>query len=333
MGKISSENLKRLLRCIKKDSRIIVPPSLGLDSGVHLLGDKYIVVSTDPCIGVPREWFGWLLIHYASSDVALFGAKPEFCTINLLGSPSTDPQVFLNIMKQACDAADELELAIVTGHTGTYDGLSALVGICTVYGSVDKKRLITPGSAKPGDYIICIKPIGMETAINFSLIRKALALKLFGVKRTQELTELVSMQSCVKEALLLAEIEGVHAMHDITEGGFTAALNEMAEASKVGFQIDFNKIPIPNEIRTLQENFKLSDEQVLAMSSTGTILASVSPKAKEDIERVLRKRGLKPRYIGAFTETLQRVLLKNGKAIRFSKKADDPYARIISGKS
>jgi hydrogenase maturation factor len=141
------------------------------------------------------------------------------------------------------------------------------------------------------------------------------------------------MQSCVKEALLLAEIEGVHAMHDITEGGFTVALNEMAEASKVGFQIDFNKIPIPNEIRTLQENFKLSDEQVLAMSSTGTILASVSPKAKEDIERVLRKCGLKPRYIGAFTKTLQRVLLKNGKAIPFSKKADDPYARIISGKS
>ena len=44
----------------------------------------------------------------------------------------------------------------------------------------------------------------------------------------------VYMQSCVKEALELAEIEGVHAMHDATEGGFVAALNELAQASKLG---------------------------------------------------------------------------------------------------
>jgi len=113
MGKLSTEDLKWLLSCIRKDAKVIVPPLPGFDSGVHLIDDKYIVVSTDPCIGVPQEWFGWLLIHYAASDAALFGAKPEFCTITLLGPPLTGPQIFYKIMRQACNAADEMDLAIV----------------------------------------------------------------------------------------------------------------------------------------------------------------------------------------------------------------------------
>ena len=86
MGKLPPEELKKLLNCIKKDSRVVIPPTIGYDSGVHMFDGKYMVVATDPCTGVPEEWFGWLLINYAASDVALSGAKPEFCTINLLGT-------------------------------------------------------------------------------------------------------------------------------------------------------------------------------------------------------------------------------------------------------
>lgn len=332
MGKLSTEKLKKLLSCIKKDSRVVVPPLPGYDSGVHLIDDKYLVVSTDPCIGVPQKWFGWLLIHYAASDVALFGAKPEYCTINILGSPPTTPETFYEIMSQACEAANELRIAVVTGHTGTYEGLSTLVGVCTAYGTVSKDKLITPGGAKPGDYILCTKPIGLEIAVNFTLTHKALAERLFGVQRTRKLAELVSMQSCVKEALLLAETDCVHAMHDATEGGLTAALNEMAEASKVGFKIELNKIRIPNEVYTLQKCFQLSHEQVLSMSSTGTILAAVSPEVKENVERALSQNNVEASFLGVFTRNMRGILLKNGKETLFPKKADDPYERILSGK-
>lgn len=332
MGKLSTEKLEKLLSCIKKDSRVVVPPLPGYDSGVHLIDDKYLVVSTDPCIGVPQKWFGWLLIHYAASDVALFGAKPEYCTINILGSPSTTPETFYEIMSQACEAANELRIAVVTGHTGTYEGLSTLVGVCTAYGTVSKDKLITPGGAKPGDYILCTKPIGLEIVVNFTLTHKALAERLFGVQRTRKLAELVSMQSCVKEALLLAETDCVHAMHDATEGGLTAALNEMAEASKVGFKIELNKIRIPNEVYTLQKCFQLSHEQVLSMSSTGTILAAVSPEVKENVERALSQNNVEASFLGVFTRNMRGILLKNGKETLFPKKADDPYERILSGK-
>ena len=331
MGKLSDYELKKLLACIKKDSRVIVPPLAGYDCGVHKIRGKYLVVSTDPCIGVPEEWFGWLLIHYAASDVALFGAKPEFCTINLLGPPSTKPQTFLKVMQQTCRAADELQMTIVTGHTGTYDGLLTVVGVCTAYGTIDRSKLMTPSGAKPGDYIYCVKPIGLEVAVNLALTRKDTAKRIFGVQKTQELEELVPMQSCVREALLLAETGRIHAMHDATEGGLTAALNEMAEASKVGFRIEFERIPICKEVETLRKHFQLSEKQLLSMSSTGTILASVSPKEKEKVETTMRRSKIQANILGIFAKDTHRILVRDGKEVLFPEDADDPYARILSG--
>ena len=174
---------------------------IGYDAGVHLLHGKYVAVATDPCTGVPEEWFGWLLINYAASDVALFGAKPEFCTINLLGPIGTKPEVFQKIMKQTCKAADELGIAIVRGHTGMYDSLTDLLGVCTVYGTVEPKKLITPGNAKAGDLILCTKPLGLETITNLSLTYPALAQTLFGAEQQKILATQVHLQSCVREAL------------------------------------------------------------------------------------------------------------------------------------
>jgi hydrogenase maturation factor len=330
LGKLAREELLKLLSCIRKDPRVIVPPMSGYDSGVHLMGDKCVVISTDPCTGVPDEWFGWLLIHYAASDVALFGAKPEFCTINLLGPLSTKPQAFQAAMRMACSAADELDMAIVTGHTGTYDCFSKLVGVCTAYGTVEPNKLITPGKARYGDVILCTKTLGLETLINFSLTHKVLAQRLFGVEEAEKLGHLVPLQSCVCEALQLARMGGVHAMHDATEGGLVAALNEMAEASGVGFRVELEKVPISPEAQTLQENLGLSDEQMLSISSTGTIIAALDPKAKGKVKKTLLRNGISARFLGTFKESRDRVLVKNRKDTSFPQVADDPYNTILS---
>ncbi len=331
-GKLRSDQLQRLLNCVKKDPRVPVPPQVGYDAGVHRLGNVYVAVATDPCVGVPEDWFGFLLVNYAASDVALFGAKPEFCTITLLGPPATKPQRFLTAMGQTCKAAEELGIAIVRGHTGTYDGVSELLGVCTAYGTVALERLKTPAYAKPGDLIFCSKPIGLETIVNFILSQKALAKSLFGAKRARELSSQVRLQSCVKEALDLAETEGVHAMHDATEGGFVAALNELAQASGLGFKVDFEKLPVTAEARTLQGAFELSDEQLLATSSTGTILASVDPKSEAAVRGILERNSLEGLVVGEFTNAKTRTLLRDGRETVFPVSAEDPYARILSGK-
>jgi len=329
MGKLAAEELRKLLGCIRKDSRVVVPPAPGYDAGVHRMGDRYVVVATDPCIGVPDEWFGWLLINYAASDVALFGAKPEFCTVALLGSKSAKPEVFQRIMRQACGAADELGVAIVRGHTGMYDNVAGTVGVCTAYGTVAREKLITPRNIKAGDCILCTKSVGLETVVNFSLMHKALAEKLVGVEQARRLSKLVRLQSCVNEALQLSAVGGVHAMHDATEGGLVAALNELAENAQLGFEVDFEKIPVSAEARILQQSFGLTDEQVLAMSSTGTILAAVHPQSKDEVEEILRSSGVSASFLGVFTKSKSCVLVKNGQKTGFPKEAKDPYASIL----
>ena len=330
MGKLPSKDLRKILSCIRKDPRVIIPPQLGFDSGVHLLdGDKCLIVSTDPCISVPEEWFGWLLIHYVASDIALFGAKMQFCSLNLLGMPSTKPKVFYKIMRQACETANKLDITIVTGHTGTYDNLSTIIGVCSGYGYIDKSRLITPSGAKPGDYIVCIKPIGLETIVNFALTHKELAEKLFGSKRTKEISKLVTLQSCVKEALELAKVKGVHAMHDATEGGLTVALNEITEASNLGFKVEWDRLLIPDEVRILADLFELSEKQILSLSSTGTFLVAVSPDFIRKVEIILSKIGVKGRIIGSFSKDLHRILVKDLKEKKFPREVDDPYIKIL----
>jgi hydrogenase maturation factor len=140
------------------------------------------------------------------------------------------------------------------------------------------------------------------------------------------------MQSCVGEALELAQIGGVHAMHDATEGGFVAALNELAGASKTGFRVDWEKLPLSKELLALQSYFKLSDEQVLAMSSTGTILAAVKPESQQKVTAALGKLGLSACFLGEFTEKQERILIRKGKETLFPQATDDPYTQLLSGK-
>ncbi|MCW4025366.1 MAG: AIR synthase-related protein [Candidatus Bathyarchaeota archaeon] len=329
--KLSGDELQKLLNCIKKNEQVVIPPMIGYDAGVHLLDGKYVVVATDPCTGVPMDWFGWLLINYAASDVALFGAKPAFCTITLLGPRPSNPEFFQMIMQQTCKAADELEIAVVRGHTGMYDSLKDLVGVCTVYGTVEPEGLITPGYAKDGDLILCTKPVGLETLSIFSITHPSVATELFGTKQ-QELTQQVSMQSCVKEALSLSKINGVHAMHDATEGGVLTALNELADASHVGFRVNWNDFPISKEVFALQKHFGLSDEQVLALSSTGTILAAVAPQVKQQVIDVLSLLGLPAYFLGTFTFDKCRLLTKAGKETLFPASAVDPYTQLMASR-
>ena len=331
MGKLPIEEANKLLKLIKKNPKVIVPPTLGYDSGVHLLdGNECLVVSTDPCIGVPENWFGWLLIHYAASDVALFGAKPQYCTIILLGPPTLKSETFMKIMKQACNAAEELNMSVVTGHTGTYDGVSTLVGACTAYGQVRLDKLITPGGAKAGDCIICTKQIGLETILNFTLTHRTLAERLFGVTRSRELQNLMTLQTCVNEANLLAELNGTNAMHDATEGGLVAALNEMAESSQLGFLLDYEKIPVLKEAKILQKYFGFSKSELLSISSTGNLLAAVDPKNKDLALKKLRQHSAKACVIGTFTRGKKRQFIENKRKKAFPKIAEDPYGKIIS---
>lgn len=330
MGKLSTKALNDLLSCIKKTSKVIIPPMAGFDSGVHqITGDIYMVVTTDPCLGVPQEWFGWSLINYAASDVALFGAKPKYAAINLLGPSKTKATVFKKVMHQVCQTADELDMTIITGHTGTYDELVTMIGTCTAYGFIQKNKLITPAGAKSHDSIICIKPIGLETLTNFALTHRQQAKKLFGTEQASALMNQIKMQTCVKEALLLTEVGRVSAMHDATEGGFVAALNEIADASNLGFTVDFAKMPITEDLQLLAKHFRLSRRQVMSISSTGTLIAAISPEKTDKVIKAFSERQTTAKVVGVFTQSKKKMMNYYAKMLNFPERPDDPYDKIM----
>ena len=72
--------------------------------------------------------------------------------------------------------------------------------------------------------------------------------------------------------------------------------------------------------------------QLLATSSTGTILAAVDPQSQEEIKEALSQNGLSSIFIGEFKENKDRILIKNGKETAFPQSARDPYEMIVSSK-
>ncbi len=119
-------------------------------------------------------------------------------------------------------------------------------------------------------------------------------------------------------------------MHDATEGGLVAALNEIADASGTGFRVQFDELPISPEFERLGAHFHLTRDEILAASSTGTLLAAVSPDSKAKAIRVLSKHGLKPKVIGVFTRSKKRLLQVESEESDFPSEADDPYAKIMA---
>jgi hydrogenase maturation factor len=157
-----------------------------------------------------------------------------------------------------------------------------------------------------------------------------MATKIFGAEKVDKIAGMIKLQSCAKEAQQLAQAGCVNAMHDATEGGLVTALNELSEASKVGIKINWESIPIPKEAIVLKEQFGLSDEQLLALSSTGTILAAVPPTAKQRAIEVLKQHGLCAYFIGEFTEAKNRILRKTGSESVFPLKTKDAYTRLMA---
>jgi len=68
----------------------------------------------------------------------------------------------------------------------------------------------------------------------------------------------------------------------------------------------------------------------MSISSTGTNVAAVSPKAEGAVSEALRRRGTVATCVGAFKESADRTLTHNNKKENFPLRADDPYGKMIN---
>jgi hydrogenase maturation factor len=117
---------------------------------------------------------------------------------------------------------------------------------------------------------------------------------------------------CVSEIVLeIAKGYGVSAMHQITSGGILAALWELAEASKVGLEVDLKKMTIRQETVEICEFCHLNPYQ---LTSAGSVLLVV--ERGEELVQKYTELGIQASLLGKTTVDTARVIL-GGEEKRF----------------
>ena len=284
---------------------VIVGPAMGVDAAVLKIDDQYMVIAEDPIFPSPQmspEDFGWITVHIGASDVAVMGVKPQFMTYSLLMPPEIPQDYITRLAQSISDSAEELGISIVGGHTGYYGAVTVpTIGGITVWG-LDTKY-ITPAGAKAGDMVLITKGTAIEAA---ALLGAELKDRLREAGIAENLIDRAAARmkevTVVQDALIAAELPGVHAMHDATEGGLARGVWEIAEASGTGLRIERQSIMIPPDIEAVCGCFALNPYEVI---SEGTLVLSAEASAVPALLDAYQKAGLPAAVIGEIVPAAQ----------------------------
>ncbi|MGZ4904026.1 MAG: AIR synthase family protein [Halobacteriota archaeon] len=331
IGKIDLDTFTSFIlpRLGKKDGTVIVPPRTGIDAAVIDIGhDNVLIIAEDPIFAIPTQpldMFGWYTVHIGASDVAVMGAKPRYMTYSLLMPPETTEEDFKTIVNAIHEAALELDIAIVGGHTGRYPGFAApTIGGVTVFAIADKRSYVTPAGAQPGNDVILTKGPAIEAAGILSVIRQNELVERYPQSLVREAQALCKQMTVVKDALLAMDAGGVTAMHDATEGGVIGGLFEIASASDVGMEIDEDAFVYPDAVRMVCEAF---DIDPLAAIAEGSLLITAEPKHSRAILHKLNASDIKASIVGKVTGDKETRIVKrqDGTIVSLKIPAQDPF--------
>ncbi|NLX86078.1 MAG: AIR synthase [Clostridiales bacterium] len=296
-GKLPSDVLeKRILSSFRfKRKEVLVRSKVGEDCSVLDFGEYACVVSTDPITGASNE-IGRLAVHISCNDVAANGVEPFGLLFTILAPEGTTLEVLQDIVRQAAEEAASLKVEIIGGHTEITPAVNRIVVSTTAIGRAAKDRVVTSSGAKPGDYIILTKWVGLEgTAIIAHDFEKRLRGRMDDAL-LESAQAMMGHISVVKEGMIAGKM-GATALHDVTEGGVLGALWELAEASGVGLRIYEDKIPVRPETRTICEEFGLNP---LKLISSGCML--ITCRDGQGMLEALNREGIPASIIGEVVE-------------------------------
>src|SRR5262245_57470614 len=165
VGKLAAATLQAILdRHAVKDPRVIVGPRVGEDAAVIDMGDRYLVATADP-ITFATDDIGWYALQVNANDIAVRGARPRwFMATVLLPEGRTSDADVTELFAKLHDACEEMEVALVGGHTEITYGLERPIVAGTMLGEVAKDKLVTTGGAQVGDAVVLTKGIPLEGA-------------------------------------------------------------------------------------------------------------------------------------------------------------------------
>jgi len=234
--------------------------------------DSYVVSP----IFFPGGDIGKLAVCGTVNDLSMSGATPLYLSLSFIieeGFLITDLEKIVNSVQQA---AAEAGVKIAAGDTKVVNQGSAdklfinTSGVGIVPTGVD----ISGANAKPGDKVIVSGTLG-DHGIAVLSQREGLKFRVPVPSDCSPLNRLV--------AEMLETSANLHCLRDPTRGGLAATLNEFAQQSQVGINIDEESIPINKAVLSACE---LLGFDPLYVANEGKLLAVVAPA---DADKVLAK--------------------------------------------
>jgi selenide,water dikinase len=207
------------------------------DAAVWKLNDEQAIVATTdffmPIVDDPFV-FGQIAATNAISDVYAMGAKPLFA-LALVGMPidKLPHETIRQILSGGEAAAREAGIPIAGGHS--IDSQEPIYGLVAI-GVVDPRKIKKNNAARAGDVLILGKGLGVGV---YSAALKKDALSAEGYDAMVASTTQLNTPGTE-----LAELDGVHAMTDVTGFGLLGHALETARGSDLRARIEFAKLPI-----------------------------------------------------------------------------------------
>jgi len=241
--KIAPGVLSEILHAIPRG---VVPEALlrgsedNEDAAVYRLNDSQALVATTdfftPIVDDPYD-FGRIAATNAISDVYAMGGKPIFA-LALLGMPiNTVPlEVVRRITAGGESVCAEAGIPIAGGHSiDTVEPIYGLVALGLVHPDKVKKN----NGARAGDRIVLGKPLGVGI---LSAALKQGKLSDAGYRLMVEYTTKLN-----RPGVEFADMEGVHALTDVTGFGLAGHLLELCRGAKVGARLRWSDVPVMPE--------------------------------------------------------------------------------------
>ena len=136
--------------------------------------------------------------------------------------------------------------------------------------------------------------------------------------------EEIQVKAEESSAWRIARKAGATALYAMGEGGFLSALWKMAEASQVGLEMDFTKVPIRQETIEICEIFDINPYK---LNAKGAILIGIP--AGEALVQELRRMGMMAAVIGQTNAGNDRMLYYNGNGRYLERPGKDEIYKVM----
>ena len=233
------------LRTMPKE--LIVGTESSDDAAVYQLNDEQALVATTdfftPIVDDPYD-FGRIAATNAISDIYAMGARP-IMALAVVGMPldKLPLEVIRNILAGGESVCAEAGIPIAGGHS--IDVLGPIYGLVAM-GLVHPRRVKRNSGAQAGDSLILGKPLGV--GILSAALKKGLLTPEGYATMIRHTTKLNT------PGTRLSEMDGVHALTDVTGFGLAGHLLEICRGSKLSATLRFDDLPlIPEAVGFVKE--------------------------------------------------------------------------------